>query len=78
MNMTEIKRSKRIHVLRRYKAILDEFNKYDSRVIPITVIHREYIYPKYFISRETLYKIFNTPIDEELAELQNKTPQLRG
>ena len=78
MNMTEIKRSKRIHVLRRYKAILDEFNKYDSRVIPIAVIHREYIYPKYFISRETLYKIFNTLIVEELAELQNKTPQLRG
>lgn len=51
---------------------MDEFNKYDSRHIPITVIHRKFIYPKFFISRDTLYRIFNTPIEEELQMLGYK------
>ncbi len=63
--------------MRRYQLYLDEFNKYDCRLIPISVIHREYILPKFGISRETLYKALNTPIDEELAKLeQNEMNQI--
>lgn len=58
--------------MKRYQLYLDEFNKYDCRITPITVIHREYIFPKFGISRETLYKALNTPIDEELAKLENQ------
>ena len=57
------------NLLRRYKAVMEEFNKYDCRIIPITVIHREYIYPKFHISRDTLYRILSTPIDEELEKV---------
>lgn len=48
---------------------MEEFEKYYNQDVPITVIHRKYIYPKFFISRDTLYRIFNTPIDEELTKL---------
>ena len=41
--------------LLRYKAIMDEFNRHDYRYMPISVIWREFIYPKFFISRGTLY-----------------------
>jgi hypothetical protein len=44
--------------MRRDEAIMEEFNKHDARYIPITVIWREFIYPKFFISRQTLYRIF--------------------
>ncbi len=69
LNKREI--GKKRNVLKRYQLYLDEFNKYDCRITPITVIHREYIFPKFGISRETLYKALNTPIDEELAKLEN-------
>lgn len=60
--------------LLRYQKIMDEFNQHDCRIIPITVIWREFIYPKFHISRETLYRILKTPIEDELQEL-NKTDQ---
>lgn len=62
-------RNKRKNLLLRYKNIIEEFDKYNALDIPITVIHRKYIYPKFFISRNTLYKIFNIQIDEELKKL---------
>jgi hypothetical protein len=62
-------RNKRKNLLLRYKNIIEEFDKYNALDIPINVIHKKYIYPKFFISRNTLYKIFNTPIDEELKKL---------
>ena len=68
LNKREI--GKKRNVLKRYQLYLDEFNKYDCRITPITVIHREYIFPKFGISRETLYKALNTPIDEELEKLK--------
>ena len=48
---------------------MEEFDKHYHPGIPITVIYKKYIYPKFFISRDTLYRIFNTQIDEELEEL---------
>lgn len=55
---------------------MEEFNKHDCRYIPITVIHREFIYPKFHISRDTLYRILNTPIEEELEEINRQQPTL--
>jgi len=60
---------KRINTLLRYREIMKEFNKHDCRDTPITVIHRKYIYPVFHISRDTLYRIFQTPIEEELEDL---------
>lgn len=62
-------RGRKINTLLRYKSIMEEFEKHDCRYIPISVIYREFIYPKFHISRDTLYRIFDTPIDEELAKL---------
>ena len=36
------------------------------RYMPISVIWREFIYPKFFISRGTLYKILSIDVDTEL------------
>ena len=52
--------------LLRYKAVMDEFNRHDYRYMPISVIWREVIYPKFFISRGTLYKILSIDVDNEL------------
>jgi len=62
----------RRNLLHRYQAIIDEFNKYDARIIPISTIWREYIYPKFHISRETLYRILSTPIEEELEKVESR------
>ena len=69
MELSANMKGKRRNMLLRYKSIMEEFNKYYHIGIPITVIHKKYIYPKFFISRDTLYRIFNTQIDEELEEL---------
>lgn len=55
--------------LLRYQQVMEEFNKHDCRFVPITVIHREFIYPKFHISRDTLYRILNTPVEEELVKV---------
>jgi len=59
------KRNRLLH----YKMIMDEFNKHDCRYTLITVIHREFIYPKFHISRDTLYRIFKISIEDELEKL---------
>ena len=69
MKLSANMKGKRKNMLLRYKSIMEEYNKYYNSDIPITVIHKKYIYPKFFISRDTLYRIFNTQIDEELEEL---------
>lgn len=55
---------------------MDEFNKHDCRRIPITVIYRDYIYPKFHISRDTLYRILNTQIELELENIELRQPTL--
>lgn len=60
--------------LLQYKLIMEEFNKHDCRYMPITVIHKEFIYPKFHISRDTLYKIFKISIDEELEKISLLLP----
>lgn len=56
---------KKKNLRHRYRLVMEEFNKHDCRHIPIAVIYREYIYPKFGISRDTLYRILNTPVEDE-------------
>lgn len=55
--------------LLRYKTIVEEFNKHDANLLSITTIHKKYIYPKFFISRDTLYTILKVNIDAELQQI---------
>ena len=47
----------------RYRAIKEEFRAQAKRNngMPLAQIHRQFIYPKYFISCRTLYNIIYTP-----------------
>ncbi|WP_269686495.1 hypothetical protein [Flavobacterium lacustre] len=56
--------------LKRYKLIVDLYNKHKTEDIPDTVILRKYIVPVYPISRTTLYTILTTPVNKLLAELE--------
>ena len=56
--------------LLRYQIILDYYNSVKTEDIPVTVVHRNYIYPKFFISRKTLYEILGTPVVKQLKEIQ--------
>lgn len=69
---------KRRNLLLRYQCVMEEFDKHNIQDVPITVIHRKYIYPKFFISRDTLYEIFKIDIPEELVKLEQKKEQCIG
>lgn len=56
--------------LLRYKKILDYYHEVYNEDIPLTKIHSKFIYPKFFISRTTFYKILSTPVTKELKEIQ--------
>lgn len=80
INMAVTKQSigSKRNLLHRYRLVMEEFNKHDCRLIPITVIHREYIYPRFGICRDTLYSILNTDLDEAKAKLEKDTAQIYG
>ncbi len=59
-----------LNKLRRYKLILELYNRYKTEDIPTAVVLRKYIYPVYPISRTTLYQILNTPVQKELREME--------
>lgn len=65
------------NTLQRYRVIMQEFDQYNNGDVPITVIWRKYIYPKYYISRQTLYNIFNTDIAGQLNSVKQQGEQLR-
>lgn len=71
MNRKKINKKK--NLLLRYRLIMNEFDKHNCTEIPISVIYRKYIYPKFLISKSTLYRIFNTSIDEELKAIEQVT-----
>ncbi|RWX00932.1 hypothetical protein [Flavobacterium cerinum] len=64
-----------INKLRRYKLIMDIYNEHKNKHIPLTKILSEYIYPKYPISRSTLYNILFTPVEKELKEAEANRQQ---
>ena len=55
--------------LLRYKDIRDVYLEHKTEDIPTTVVHRKYIYPRFYISRTTLYTVLNTPINKLLKEM---------
>lgn len=59
-----------LNKLKRYKLILDLYQKHKTEDIPDTVILRKYICPVYPISRTTFYTIQTTPVNKLLAELE--------
>jgi len=56
--------------LLRYKIILDLYKAHKTEDIPVTVVLRKYIFPRFPISRTTLYTILATPVDKELKEIE--------
>jgi len=55
--------------LLRYREIVKEYKSHNTQDIPLTVIWRNYIYPKYYISIGTLYNALSEPIEKQLKEL---------
>ncbi|CAM1352398.1 hypothetical protein [Tenacibaculum insulae] len=57
--------------LNRYANILEYYEqvKAENRYITIVDLHKDFIYPKYFISRVTFYKILATPVKRDLKKL---------
>ena len=78
MTVTPQAIGKRRNLLLRYQNVMKEFDQHNVQDIPITVIHRKYIYPKFFISRDTLYEIFKLDIPHELEQLELKKEQNFG
>lgn len=58
--------------LLRYQDVLDYYHqvKAENRYINIVDLHRDFIYPKFHISRTTLYTILGTPVKKELKEVK--------
>ncbi len=73
-----VKLKNRKNLLLRYRAVLAELNKYNCVDIPITVIWRKYIYPKFYISRQTLYNIINTDVEKELQKIEEQEMQINS
>jgi len=72
MHSDKIKKGIKTNKLLRYQAIKEEYNAHRRLGIPTAVIWREHIYPKYFISRTTLYNILCTSVNKELQEMHNE------
>ena len=60
--LIESHHSRQQNLALRDRAVIEEFNRHDARYIPITVRWREFIYPKFVISRQTLYRILKREI----------------
>ena len=68
------KRQKQQGVLKnkllRYKAVLDLYYEKKTEDIPVAVVWRKYVYPKFHISKTTLYTILGTPVVKKLKEIK--------
>lgn len=56
------------NTLLRYQNILELYEQHKNEDVPLTVVWRKYIYPRYPISRQTLYNILGTPVKKQLKE----------
>ena len=65
--------------LLRYEKILTEFEALQEKHkgANITKIYRDFIFPKYYISRKTLYRIFKTDIKQELSDIETELKKNR-
>ena len=66
------------NLLHRYRLVMEEFERHYNPDIPITVIYRKHIYPKFGISRDTLYAIFNTDFEAEKAKIEAAKAKVYG
>ncbi len=56
--------------LLRYKQIQDCYIEHKTDENTTMLVYRKYIYPKFFISRNTLYTVLNTPVNKLLKQLK--------
>lgn len=58
--------------LLRYQVVIDYYFvvKAENKYITIVDLHKDFIYPKFYISRVTLYNILATPITKQLKEIE--------
>lgn len=54
----------------RYQLVLDEYQRHNTQDIPLTRIWKNHIYPKFGISKTTLYTILGTPVKKELEKVE--------
>lgn len=54
----------------RYQLVLEEYQKHNTQDIPLTRIWEKHIYPKFAISKTTLYTILGTPVKKELEKVE--------
>lgn len=67
--------------LLRYQKIIDYYHqvKSENKYISITDLYKDFIYPKFCISRTTFYTILATPVKRELekiSEAEKAQPRL--
>ena len=58
--------------LLRYQDVIDLYNEKKTEDIPTVVVWRKWIYPKFHISRTTLYTILETPVVRELKKIKEQ------
>ncbi|MFK7060933.1 hypothetical protein V3Q90_14920 [Flavobacterium oreochromis] len=70
MSVVNRKLGAKRNTLYRYQLVLDELSQHNTEDIPMTVIWRKHIYPKFGISMATLYTILNTPVKKEMQKVE--------
>lgn len=61
----------RKNTLLRYKEIINLFKQKqaENKWMPANAIHAQYIYPRFFVSRATMYEALRTPVERDLKEI---------
>lgn len=71
---------RRKNKLLRYEKISTEFEALQKKHkgANITKIYKDFIFPKYYISKETLYRIFKTDIKQELRDIETELKKIEN
>jgi len=56
--------------LLRYQLVLELYHQHKTEDNSVMCVWRKYIYPKYAVSRTTLYTILGTSVNKELKEIK--------
>ncbi len=70
MSVTNRKLGAQRNKLLRYQLILNEYHQHNIEDIPLSTIWKKHIYPKFAISKTTLYIILGTPVKKELEKVE--------
>ncbi len=62
----------RKNTLLRYKEIIAVYKMKveENKWMPAQEIHRQFIYPQFYVSRATMYEALRTPVDRDLKRIQ--------